>query len=168
MSKTVNLTPEDDRPPAPTVDPDISGADLIDRDPTPADGQTFSVGPALDTDLEAIEPMTEAEMADKIRTVTTIVNLVAPTADDPELWDLTPEEMASIAPQLTRILNKRPRLVAAVQRTDELSLAVGLGRYAIKRVAYLRAYDAEEHAPEGTEQEFGLDGDIGPEVYPNA
>ena len=162
----IDLTPMDDRPdPAATVSPDVPGGDLIGDDWNRADA---APSPAADPAELLVEPMDESEVAAILQNVGGFAGWVLPTADAPDLWHLTADEIGSIAPPLTRVLNKRPRAIMALQRTDELTVAANIGRYALTRMAYLRTAAEDESAPEGTDHGTGLDADRTREVFPNA
>jgi hypothetical protein len=57
------------------------------------------------------------------------LGLVFGDPDAPELWDFTDKELEGIVPPLTRIINRRPALRAAVIRGDEAVVAVIFASY---------------------------------------
>lgn len=165
----IDLTPDDDRPP-PVVSPDTPGGDLIGGEYEKVYPPGSEPWPEPEPAVEAprpVEPMTEAEVADMLENVAGWLGMVLPNANTPDLWEFTAPEVESLAPPLTRVINKRPAAVLVLQRTDELVVALAIGKYVLSRARYVRAVVDTEERPEGTDADIGLDGDRGPEVFPN-
>ena len=147
--EVMDLTPSDDRPPAPPP------GDVLDDPATAPDDVNAPYDP-----VEAFVPMTEAEVADKLDMVGEFLGMVLPDAGIEDLWELTAHEVESLAPPLARVLNKRPQVVQVVQRSDEVVVAFYVGKYALDRVGELRSAAAEDDNPEVV--------DVSEEVFPNA
>lgn len=58
--------------------------------------------------------------------------------DVPRHWQFTPDELDGIVPPLTRIVNNRPALRAAVARGDHLAVGIHLAGYAGRNIGDLQ------------------------------
>jgi len=91
-----------------------------------------------------------------------LVSKVAAPDDVPELWRFTPAELDDLTPPLTRIINARPQLRAAVARGDEVLVAVQLAGYLGRNLNDLRKAQREREPdlfadPDDLEREGGPD-----------
>jgi hypothetical protein len=93
-----------------------------------------------------------------------VANMLLPTPEGvPDLWRFTDAEIASLAPALTRVANRRAPAAAAVltEHSDEAAVAIGLARYAMRNLATLRGAKAPEaqgfdEVPAGVDVGAGL------------
>jgi hypothetical protein len=123
----IDLTPGDARPP----------------EPPPAAGAADPHGPTRRPEdaVEVVEadwpPVSEERVADGLRIFGGAANaghkLLVPGDGygAAELWRFTDDELAELAPPLTRIINRRARLrrLANLGDWDAIAVAVGFGRY---------------------------------------
>jgi hypothetical protein len=99
------------------------------------------------------EPPAIAWEEDSVRSILTAkgvaIHAVAGVAD--EDWIHTKDDLDSIAPPLTRILNRYPVTQAAAGTGDELAVVIGLSGYAMRswteRKAFLEAVAEAEEEP---------------------
>jgi hypothetical protein len=99
---------------------------------------------------EPAGPITEAFMRGFLAGIGEALHLVWRDDDCPDLWRFTDDELAAITPGMTRMVNARPKLAAAVQRGDALLVAVHLAGYLGRNTADLaRARrEREEEVPD--------------------
>lgn len=113
---------------------------------------------------EPLAPAVPAVSQDAVRAILQAAGNAAhhiSAVREPTFLRFTDDELAAVVPPLTRIINKRPQLRAAVQRGDEAAVAVALAGYAGRNVqAYRRAQQGQpdQHEPEQPEPPEGGEG----------
>jgi hypothetical protein len=74
----------------------------------------------------------EAQIKELLTTQGSATNYLLRITDDDETWKHTKEDLAAIAPPLTRILNRYDVTRAAAAAGDELALVVAVSNYGIR------------------------------------
>lgn len=158
MSDRVDLTPEDPRTPEEKAGV-VSVPGFPVRDDLEAERWEHPEDRALREGFEpAIDPLTEEEVATWLERVGRIFNAIwrsvgrflgyvkAPTYGLGKFaWLFSDEELDTISPALTRVINRRfGRLAGVVRSADEIELAFRFEEYVRVNIAVIR--DAEAHA----------------------
>lgn len=135
-----------DLPPAPPFALTVGPPDAPDMDP--------ELG-GLEDDAQAEHDagalaVTEDQVRRVLVTIGTSANQWAADEDVPDQWVFTPAELDALAPALTTYVNRSARLRAAVERSDQLTIAAVLAGYGWRNVAdgqkahRARQYDGQE------------------------
>jgi hypothetical protein len=109
---------------------------------SPPSSSTSSSEPAAPTGLDELDEPLPAVTMDQVRVVVMGAGLMLSMAfgDDevPDHWRFSEVELAALVPPLTSIINRRPALRRAVQRGDELTVALVLAGYSGRNLDALR------------------------------
>lgn len=138
--------------PGPEFDPDEADEHARERD----DDRSLSAHPGGET---GIEVEWDAGVVKSMLTAQgSALHAVAGKAD--EDWLYTKDELAAIAPPLTRILNRYDATRVAAATGDELSLILGLSGHTMRslqeRRAALAVIKAQQEAEEAAAETFGM------------
>jgi hypothetical protein len=121
--------------------------------------------PPAPTGLDLPDDPLPAVTMDQVRAVVMSAGVVLGMAfgdeDVPDHWRFTEAELAALVPPLTAIINRRPALRRAVQRSDEATVAIVLAGYTGRNLDAWRAARRQRDAREGEAREVG--GDAGPD-----
>jgi hypothetical protein len=138
--------------PGPEFDPGQAAQDTKERD----DDRVLSVAPGGETGIEV--EWDPAVVKSMLQAQGSAVHAVVGKAD--EDWLYTKDELAAIAPPLTRILNRYDATRVAAATGDELALILGLTGHTMRslqeRKAVLDAIKAAEEAAEQQAEKFGV------------
>lgn len=115
-------------------------------------------GPSLeDLELEPagpVEPVTEDTVRMMLRGLGGAMHgagaQLAP--DDPAFLTFTEPELDQLTPPLTAVVNRRPRLQAAVARGDQLSLMLALAGWTGRNIASYQRHTAQENTADEPNQ----------------
>lgn len=137
-----------------------SHADLtIGPPPTPeVSAESAPHGEAFSSE-ELIEAphVDEAVVRTMLRSVGGVAHATAGRDDVKDHWQFTDREIDDLAPPLTRYINRRPKMRAAVARSDEASIALVLTGYTTRNFAAGRAAKKAEERKKKVEQQREAD-----------
>lgn len=120
---------------------------------TPRD-RASAFPPAGPPDGGVLAAIEERQVRDLLRSGSGLLGVLLGMEEVERHWRLTADELDALTPPLTRIVNRTPRLMIAVQHGDEATVAIELARYAGRNIDLARrakeAQRERERQAEGT------------------
>ncbi len=107
----------------------------------------------IDDDGELVNApqVDESIVRTALRSVAGVASYTLGRDDVDEHWQFTARELDDLTPPLTRIINRRPQLRAAVARGDEAAVAIVLASYTGRNVASGRRARIEQEKAKNAE-----------------
>lgn len=132
---------------SPKIDLTISPPSPPEVEPSSADGSPGAVPPDVEAEVVNAPQVDEAVVRTLLKAFSGVTSYAVGRDDVVDHWKFTNQELDDLTPPLTRYINRRPKLRAAVARGDEAAIGMVLASYTGRNIAAGQtARKAEEKA----------------------